>query len=85
MPETKEPELKKPSKMSVSETFNDEAELGVSIELEHLPLEEACQDKQVDESETPKLMPQIPVCALDMSLAGDLYKIRAQDEDKEMC
>lgn len=57
MPETKEPELKEPSKMSVSETFNDEAELGLSIELEHLPLDEACQDKQVDESETPKLMP----------------------------
>ncbi len=56
MPENKEPELKEPTKMSVSETFNDEAELGVSIELEHLPLEEACQDKQVDESEIPKLL-----------------------------
>jgi hypothetical protein len=31
MPETKEPELKEATKMSVSEIFNDEAELGVSI------------------------------------------------------
>ena len=67
MPETKEPvsEVKQPTKMSMHETLFDEAQLGVSIEFEPSPLEEASQDKQVDESEAPKMVPQISVYEVD--------------------
>jgi hypothetical protein len=89
MPETKEPvpEVKEPTKMSMHEIFYDEAQLGVSIELEHSPLDEGLQDKQVDESEAQYMVPQVSVYEVDkvtMSLAGDLYKIRAQDEYEDM-
>lgn len=47
------------------ETLFDEAQLGVSIEFEPSPLEEASQDKQVDESEAPKMVPQISVYEVD--------------------
>ena len=89
MPKTKEPvpEVKEPTKMSMHEIFYDESQLGVSIELEHSPLDEAMQDKQVDESEAQIMVPQVSVYEVDkvtMSLAGDLYKIRAQDEYQDM-
>jgi hypothetical protein len=73
MTEVTEPSITEPSiKMSISEAFMNEDELGLSIELEQpfeedlaqpinqLP-EEVNGDKQVDDVEPPMMVPQNPI------------------------
>lgn len=80
------PEVKEPLKMSISDAFNNEDELGVSMEVINI-VEEDCCDKHVDVAEYPKMVPQTPIepfaatPVIEKTLSpAELYKVHAKDE-----